>query len=183
MVALAIVLVSVTGAISLITRGVSTLSASRNKIIAANLAQEGIELVRLVRDNNIACDRVNGPPLYPWDADPGGGPMSGTKEVDIQQDFMPITCGDAAISFPQLTPSCSRTLLFSDAGPHAGTYGYQAGSPSPFSRCITISQPPASGDTPPIPASAQLDIVSTVTWTERGAPQTVELRERLYNWK
>ena len=59
-VALGIILGGVTGAFGLAIKGLSIASVSKNKLIAVNLAQEGIELVRRIRDNNTIADISDG---------------------------------------------------------------------------------------------------------------------------
>ena len=179
-VALALITMALVGPVSLIVRGIYSYSSSKSKTIAVNLAQEGIELVRLIRENNVACDFANGPPNWRWRRNPDGGSIPSQTEVDIQQPFLPITCGSASIRFPRLTSSCSRVLLYNAS---AGTYGYQTGTPTTFSRCVIVNSPPAGGHDTDIPASDQMDVIATVTWTERGRARTLVLRERLYHWE
>lgn len=185
-VALAVIVAAVVGPVTLITRGLFALSFPRNKIIAANLAQEGLEAIQLIRENNIACnDNLNESGTWAWNHDPSGGFLGGTYGVDIQSFRAlvgaPAAC--ASIQFPRLSVSCASPLLF-DAS--AGTYSYQSGDPTPFSRCVTVTAPinpenPGSG-MPPIPAADQMDVASTVAWTERGIPRSMSIQKRLYNW-
>ena len=183
-VALSVILAAVVGPVSLITRGLFTFSFSKNKVIASNLAQEGLELVRLVRENNVACDTVNGPATWRWNRDPEGGMLTRVRAgVDIES-FTVIQCGGSSIATPRLSVSCSGPLLYENDSLLAnyGTYGYRSGVATLFSRCVDITSPPDSPDGD-IPASAQMDVVSTVTWNERGIERRVVLRERLYDWR
>jgi prepilin-type N-terminal cleavage/methylation domain-containing protein len=178
MVALTVILAAVVGPVSLITRGLLSFSISKNKVIAANLAQEGIELVRLVRENNIACDVLNGPAVWQWNRDPEGGTIRRLKAgVDIGS-FASVACGGATLRIPKLSASCSGPLSFGDDG----TYGYRSGPATSFRRCVDIRVPPDGRDAD-IPAGDQMDVISTVTWQERGGERSMVLRERLYNWR
>ncbi len=179
-VALALIMMALVGPVSLIVRGIYSFSSSKSKITAVNLAQEGIELVRLIRENNIACDFANGPANWNWTRNPDGGSIPSQAEVDVQQSFLPVTCGSASIRFPRLANSCSRVLLYNAS---AGTYGYQTGTPTTFSRCIEINSPPSGGRDTDIPPNDQMDVIATVTWEERGRTRTLVLRERLYHWE
>lgn len=191
LVALALILMALVGPISLITRGIYSFSSSKSEVIAVNLAQEGIELIRLIRENNIACDRLNGVAPWAWNrgSSPPAGPgsaMSGTTlSVDISS-FVRINCPSEvqSIMTPALGASCAIPLRFDES---TGTYSYSgSGNPTVFSRCIEVKSPPDSpdtGDTPPIPPRDQMDIVSTVSWQERGRTRIVTLRERLYHWE
>lgn len=183
-VALSVILAAVVGPVSLITRGLFTFSFSKNKVIAANLAQEGLELVRLVRENNVACDVMNGPATWPWNRDPDGGALARSRVAVDAGSLTTISCGSAAILTPRLSVSCSGPLLFENDPllENYGLYGYRSGVPTAFSRCVEITSPPDNPD-PDIPASAQMDVISTVAWDERGTERSVSLRERLYDWR
>ncbi len=187
-VALTVILAAVVGPVALITRGLFSFSFSKNKVIAANLAQEGLETIRLIRENNIACDSLNGPVAWEWNRDPDGVLMRRLKVgVDIQSHTT-ISCGSATIVTPRLSISCSDPLLF-ETDPlveNTGTYGYKSGTPTIFSRCVEITSPPDEpdrGDTPVIPPADQMDVVATVTWNEHGNERMLKLQERLYNWR
>ena len=184
-VALSVILAAVVGPVSLITRGLFNFSLSKNQVIAANLAQEGLELARLVRENNVACDEANGPPEWKWNRDPRGGMMTHLRVGVDANDFRDsVECGDAAIPFPHLSSSCSERLRFEPNMllSNGGTYGYQGSQETIFSRCVDISVPP-DNPTAGIPAADQMDVASTVNWDERGNPRSAVVRERLYNWR
>ncbi|MEK7082176.1 MAG: hypothetical protein AAB915_00660 [Patescibacteria group bacterium] len=184
-VALTVILAAVVGPVSLITRGLFNFSLSKNRVIAANLAQEGIEIVRLIRENNIACDEANGPPLWQWRRDPRGGMMTQLRVgVDASDFDSPLECGDEAIAFPHLSSSCSEHLRFepNTALPNGGMYGYGGSRETIFSRCVDIASPP-DAPTGGIPSADQMDVISTVRWDEHGNPRSVVLRERLTNWR
>lgn len=51
-VAMAVLLTGIVGVITLITKGLQTVHATKNSVIAANLGQEGIEIIRGIRDSN-----------------------------------------------------------------------------------------------------------------------------------
>ena len=182
-VALAIIVGALVGPVSLIVRGIYDFSYSKNKIIGINLAQEGLELVRLIRENNELC-LANGAAPRNWktDYDGSGNLMTGVSRPIDATSFINLSCGTITISNPTMTGSCNSPLLI-DAN---GNYGYIIGSPTPFSRCIDINSPGGPENGPGglvIGVPAMMDVTSTVTWSERGNPRTVTLTTRLYNWK
>ena len=193
-VALTVILAAVVGPVSLITRGLFSFSFSKNKVVAANLAQEGLEIIRLIRENNIACDALNGPAVWPWNQDPDGSPPTqqnpdGTpmRRLKVSADMQSqttISCGSATLSMSRLSLSCSSSLLFESDPflPNFGTYGHTSGKPTIFSRCVEITSPPDDPDSD-IPPSDQMDVASTVTWSDHGSDKSMKLRERLYNWR
>ncbi len=195
-VAFGLLLAALVGPVSLITQGLVSAGAAKNKLIAAHLAQEGIELMHAVRDNNISCEALDAASPVEWNSAPGGtGALNGRYELDAF-DTIPLQCPNASQEIPQ-TPrpsliNCSvspRPLLLGSAG----QYTYVSGAPTAFSRCVHVCSPPNSGacqafsgtdaDADISEAGDQMEIISEVTWAERGAQKNFTLRERLYNWR
>lgn len=52
LVAIFIISIGITGAVSLVNYSISSVAVGKSQIIASNLAQEGIEIVRSIRDSN-----------------------------------------------------------------------------------------------------------------------------------
>ena len=100
-------------AASLIFYSIESSMDSRNQVIAANLAQEGAELVRNIRDNNDPST-----PFANLGANPGG-------------------CIDYANS--SALSSCSFQLNYDNSN----HYQYGAGTPTKFFRKIIITAPDA----------------------------------------
>lgn len=187
-VALSVIIAAVVGPVSLITRGLVNFFSAKNKVIAINLAQEGIELVRLIRENNIMCDKAADGVLdskpKKWNEDPEGGIISKNTLYKVSADSIyAITCGVIIISTPKLSLFTSGEPLKFDSA--SGLYNYTSGTDTIFVREINIRTPLDASDNPDsdIPRPDQMDIVSTVSWDERGIPKNLVLKERLYNWK
>ena len=187
-VALTVILAAVVGPMSLITRGLFNFSLAKNRVIAVNLAQEGIELIRMIRENNVACDekkQENGEAAWPWNSDPRGVliPLLHVG-VDVGDFSDTVSCGTVSIAFPHMSSSCFGSLLYEPGTglPNSGMYGYSGSQQTLFSRCVDIAAPP-SIPTPGIPAADQMDITSTVSWSDHGTPYAAVLKERLYNWR
>jgi len=68
-VALTIIIAAVVGPFMLVTRGILSSKSAKNRLIASNLAQEGIEFIRYYRDSNILASCV-GPDGADFDEDP-----------------------------------------------------------------------------------------------------------------
>ena len=125
---------------------------SISRLTATYLAQEGIEIVRNIRDENWLngngwANGLNGCS----EVDPGGG---------CQADY------NDGRSFTSYDGS------FLNIENDSGLYGYGAGSPTKFKRKITIN--PTGSD------NAQ--VIVSVEWEEKGKGFKVEARENLYNW-
>lgn len=185
--ALAIIVLGIIGPVVLVTQGLVDFSSSKNKLIAVNLAQEGIELIRLVRDNNVLCDflkkQEDPTSSWSWRKDPEGIKFSSQEELegDVFNFHHCVSCGSASLHFPHLSNYQGRRLKYDNI---TGLYNYSSGVDTPFTRKIEIKVPPEpalrDGD---IDKKDQMDVIVTVEWKERGRTRSVVLRDRLYNWR
>lgn len=181
-VAVTLLFVATMGPLTLMTKSLSDFYASQNKLIALHLAQEGIELVRVVREHNAICDFLA--PGWAWDHDSrgGGNLQSINRKVDATDWTDTFTCGGVTYNNPKFSGGCTgvgnRIRMDGNA-----RYGYVTGTHTIFNRCLTIANP-AFAEDGIIPADQMLDVVSTVTWAERRGPtRTITLQTRLYRWK
>ena len=182
-VAVTLLFMAAMGPTALIVRSLADFQASRNKLIAIHLAQEGIELVRLVRDHNVICQILE--PSWRWDRDSdGSGNLLGNNlRADATDWTDTATCGGVVYTNPNFSSSCDGpgNRLLMDA---SGRYGYVSGASTLFNRCIDISHASAAEDGGKIPASEMLEVISTITWIDhRGATRSLALQERLYHWR
>lgn len=122
MVALTIVLVAVVGPISLIGNSLGDIYYARDQMVAINLAQEGIEVVRQKRDSNLLAGVA-------WNT----GLTDSSYFVDAGKSPPLITCS-----------SCDQKIYLDGS---TGLY-YQGvtGTATQFSRIVTTSIP-LGGDT------------------------------------
>ena len=116
--AIFILTVGVGGAFSLIHQTLSIASLSELKLTGAYLAQEGMEIVRNIRDK-AWLEKRTGPAIM-WD------------------EYLPVGNWKADYLTQNLTQIYSGTLLNIDAN---GFYGYSAGTPTKFKRKILIEKP------------------------------------------
>ena len=116
LVAIAILLIAVVGPISLIGDALHKLYYAKDQMIAINLAQEGIEVVRQVRDSNmLAWDGAT----PPWNS----GITAGTYIVDASSGTVTST------------PGVQQPVYLSNGF-------YEQGTPAPptqFTRLVTIT--------------------------------------------
>jgi prepilin-type N-terminal cleavage/methylation domain-containing protein len=116
-----IITVGIVGVSSLITQTISLATLSSQKLTAIYLAQEGIEIVRNIRDKNwVVGESWNNGLVLP--------------QIDCSSGC------EADYNDQGLSPY-SGTLLKLETG--TGFYGYDIGSPTQFKRKITITQPGA----------------------------------------
>jgi type II secretory pathway pseudopilin PulG len=116
LVAIFILLTGILALSTLVTSAVRTSSANSSKLIAANLAQEGLEIVRAVRDLNLASDGTG------WDS------------------FFNKFCADSSYAVQYDDDSLDRayedTFLKFDSS--TGFYGYDSGTDTIFKRKIEL---------------------------------------------
>ena len=112
MIAVGLIVTGVVGVLTLVSRSIGFNGLAFNRLTAANLAQEGIEVVRNIRDTNW----ING---LSWD--------NGLADADYQLDYAskpPLAAYDSA-----------QTLLFDE---DSGYFNYTVGKTTVYQRKITI---------------------------------------------
>lgn len=160
---------------ALANQNISAAQVTRDKFSAANLAQEGIEIVVNIRSNNwIAC------------------PQSNSSNVDSQGRIIAwrgsLTAGCVAFNVHSLNAGVyvaqynSTALTVFDGINNdqlyinAGKYCHCPGNPtSLFKRRITIADVPGNDHA--------MIVISRVEWTFHNKLYSVEVEDRLYNWR
>jgi len=154
MVATSVLTVGIAGTLALIHQTVAASASAANRFKAAYLAQEGIEVVRNIRDGNWVNNR------------------------DWRTGLGDHSCGEVIFNSTTITAcpgGMAQLLRF-----HNGFYSYDtAGVASIFSRQITLTSESveARGTT------TRLRVAVTISWLERGVTQSVVVVENLYNWR
>lgn len=131
-------------------------SSLKNNLIAANLAQEGLEVVRAIRDTNWFNSRAfdNGLTSPTFDCSTG-------CIAEWNSNSLSSLSGN-----PQLKIDSS------------GVYNYSTGTDTGFRRKIIITKDPSSPG-----CNCELKIVSEISWSERGKNTVVSVESHLYNWR
>jgi prepilin-type N-terminal cleavage/methylation domain-containing protein len=158
--AIFVLLVGILGAFAVTRQIISYISFSNSKLSAAYLAQEGIEIVRNIRDTNWFQGENN------WD--------DGLRDGDWEADYTTTTFSGTHYDncSPASGHNCDRydgDVLNVDG---RGFYGYGAGVLTEFTRKITITS--VESDT--------LEISVLVEWKEGGKTNKITVRENLYNY-
>src|SRR3989344_2961371 len=121
LVAAAVLIIAVTGTLSIISRNVSSAAIAEERVVAYYLAQEAIEFVRSVRDNNAIAN-----PRRPW--------LDGLD--DCAGQACSIDVNDSATPVDSCTGGkCPLLLLNSD-----GVYNRSNGKQTIFSRTVTLDE-------------------------------------------
>lgn len=154
LVAISVLLVSLVGPLSIAAQALKSAYYARDEITAFYLAQEGLEYVQAVRDQNYLAS-----PSQPW--------LTGLSACES------ATC---TIDFPNFTNAscannvCSPLLL----DPATELYNTKSGNPSGFTRSVTIL--PVAG------MPDEVEVKSTVSWVSAGISRSFTLSEYLFNW-
>ena len=152
-ISVAIIVSALVVSIVLVSYSVSGTTASKTKIIATNLTQEGLEIVRNIRDNNWLVGKT-GPDDGQTDWRDGLGEGQWRVQYD-QQNLL----------------SYSSAMLRKNSN---GFYQYSSGSNTGFRRIITIEYDPVDDN--------KMKVICEVTWQEKGISRSVLVETQLYNW-
>lgn len=196
LVSLFIFSLSITAIIVVSGKGVSDTTIAKNKITAVALAQEGIEMVRNIRDTYALSEATPGAGWTEFVSlvTPGGPTGQNCKakgcEVGDVQDFFWSGFGDLTFEdcdvgagmsgFPSDCPFLNRERLSSDTTSTAvGTVGFYGNGTSsddtPFQRTIFIECVNQA-------RCVELRVESVVAWKQGTEVTQVNAVEYLFNW-
>lgn len=157
-VAISILMITLVGPLTLAAQSLKTAYYARDEITAYYLAQEGIELVRGIRDQNY----ING---QSWLT--GLDTCEGTGK-NCEEDFPHNdvrACGGGG------QPACGPLAVDQN-----GLYEFDfSGTPSPFTRLLNIV--PVANN-----SANEVTVTVTVSWVSVGITQSINLSENLFNW-
>lgn len=152
-IAVAVIITALVASISLISFTVSGTMSSKSKLIAANLAQEGLEITRNIRDNNWFAGKTG-----PDDGQPDWREGLGEGEHRVQYNTLDF-----------LSPGSQVLKINSN-----GFYQYDTGTDTSFSRKVTIQYVLGDDD--------QIIVTCEVNWLEKARNRSIQIETRLYNW-
>jgi len=190
-----ILTVAVIGIFGLVNSAVKNISVSKNKLVAAELAQEGVEMVRWWRENGgynaggeADWDTTNWTGWFDADCTRSGNPLCGNFRTYL----------DAAHTADQQIQYCAdvKCVVWNGAMPQIGTqinsladmptsfqlrydtvtklYNYTIGNPTDFYRIVNISAPQG--------ADLYKLVTVQIIWQEHGRLCSLQVYDRLYNW-
>src|SRR3989338_1692694 len=131
-------------------------------IVAAHLAEEGLELIRNVRDGNWAIRQFQQPTPT---ADTWDELSTGYYRLDylLSNGFSRLYSGAPA------TCQDGQVLNFDST---SGLYSYAGGTFSKFRRVVNITN-----------NTTYIEVSSQVCWTDSIGPHEIIITERLYDWR
>jgi len=151
--AIFVITIGLISGITLITRTISFMSLGSAKLTASYLAQEGIEIVRNIRDNNWLDSSIPS-----WDF----GLDTESYRADFEDSVLILDSGTTHLNID-----------------NQGFYRYDNSFPeAPFTRKITIDRDPfCDGE-----LYGCIKVTVDVGWEQNGEPYSVSAQEYLYNW-
>lgn len=181
-VALAIILTGLIGALTLTISNLSASGEAGTRVIATNLAREGIDVVRNIRDTNWLKNS-------PWDDLLHDGAdhtaiavFNPVADPGWQLKFSPSAIDEAAA---KLYLSADNLYLQDDAPP--------GGTSTLYARLLTLdpiclnlaakTETITGGDCLGGEEKIGLRVGSEVAWTESGRSHSITLEDKLYNWR
>ena len=162
--AILILTISITGPMTIASQALSGARYAKEQVAAYYLAQEGIELVRSVRDNNV----LNFPSTVWYGGELGTATSSPTRCYTSQGCY--IDAQNLVVSECPLSGSCPPLRV------NAGFYQYSAGGNSQFTRTINLAPVGSGGN--------EIYVSSTVTWLSPlfGTSRTYTVTDNLTSW-
>lgn len=180
-IAIAIILTGLMGALALTVSNLSGVGEAGTRVVASNLAKEGIDVVRNIRDTNWLENNV-------WDNWlSSGGDFTAIAIFkpaanEWRLDFSPSSIFDAAAKLYR----DENNLYLQDTVPPVGTATLYSRLITLDPICLntatkieTINGNPCGGEEEKIGVRVR----SEVTWTESGRSHSLVLEDRLYNWR
>jgi type II secretory pathway pseudopilin PulG len=156
-----IITLGLLGVLSLAAQSIKISNTNKNELIASQLAQEGLELVRNIRDTNWLTDGND------WVLGSGAG----NNSDDIIQDGT-YTIDNSIINYMVDDIDDIAANLLIDVN---GAYSHSMGSASPFNRLITINNWNTYTDF--------IEVKCEVQWKEGGGIHNYIASTVLYNWR
>lgn len=154
LVALAVLGVALGPMLAMASMASNVSAAVKNNLTGAMLAQEGIEVVRALRDanwlNNVEFDQGL---VGTWMLQSDTNLTNKSPEpINIEED--------------------NQYLRFS---PETGLYNYDSGADTIFKRKVTIAKNPANED--------EMIVICEITYKNRSSDKIIRVEDHLYDWK
>lgn len=170
LVAIAIFATSIVGLISVTARGVNDNVFVKNKLIASYLAQEGVELVRNMRDTSLLPENAVSWNVFLNNTDHWIGNCYRTSPANT--DACTIDGTETVLDAVECIDGVCPALGFDSA---TNSYTYNTIDSSNFTRTIYAQQ--AGNENPD-----EILVVSEVTWDQGENTHKVRYQANLLNW-
>lgn len=186
MVAIAILTIAVTGPMVVASRAMVAAEIAQDQLTASYLAQEGIEYVRMMRDDEyLAAYQAGGAGVSTnaWNNFLNGSDSASVTSCRFTACMLdpaqPMGSGSGFSLQPCSGSSCTPLYLAP-----TGVYTEQSssGTATPFTRTIEVINIPKTTDPPGNPYPDKR-IISTVSWKFHGTSYSVTITDHLTPWQ
>lgn len=164
MVAIAVLAVALVGPFTAVQNALNASYIARDQLIAASLAQEGMEYIRSVRDNNYLNGRTWMDVLSTY-ACYGASP-SNYCTVDPTQGDVHTAPSTAMVAYANIGSVPSLNLS------PTNLYTQQAGTPTRFTRTVQLL----------VKSANEVQVVVVVTWVSVKQTYSVTITDTLRDW-
>jgi prepilin-type N-terminal cleavage/methylation domain-containing protein len=152
-------------------RGITATASARSQITAHYLAQEGLEVVRNIRDTNFVLDAV-------WDG--GFSQCTGQSSQQFQSPCQVNYGSNSAAATPTLGACTNNCAVFTANQAYVDA-GFAGAVPSPYQRRVWVVPHTGQSNTTGVPDEYQ--VISQVIWTDRTISRRVELATVIKQWQ
>jgi type II secretory pathway pseudopilin PulG len=168
LVGIAMLLLAIIGPMAIAQSGLQNSIFAKDQIVAFYIAQEGVELVRSLRDENALADNswLTGIPAQSGEICHSSGAGCGIDPENMNFINCANNGGTACVLYYHasgLAPGGQR-----------GIYGHtvSGGQPTVFSRSIKVTV---------LPGNKEATIDSTATWLSRGTSKSITVQSRIFD--
>ncbi|MDR3547761.1 MAG: prepilin-type N-terminal cleavage/methylation domain-containing protein [Candidatus Pacebacteria bacterium] len=173
LVAISILAITMVAPFYAVEQSITAADASRDELIGSFLAQEGVEYVRGIRDDNYLYLRANPTSMRSWLYGVDGTTSNGVPSPNC---FSPYVC--------TVDPTTSSSNQVQSYGSNATlpvlylntSYLYNqqnSGTATAFTRSVKLTTI----------SSTEVKVVVTVSWTTRNIPYVTTITEYFDNWQ
>ena len=183
-IAIAVIATGLAGVMSLTGYSIKAADVSSQQVMATNLAREGLEVVRHIRDSNWLAGAVFYDGLVQFDNDLNGTTkyhrIHNRWEIDFEVD-------DIMDEEANLLISANTGIALYGMYHHGTVPGDK--KDTTYQRLLTIypicaAAPDSFAISCPAPENIiGLRVLAEVQWLERGQTKSLVLEDRLFNWK
>lgn len=190
-VAISIILVGVVSTLTLAMTSIRGGSISKMQVTASNLAREGAEITRNLRDSNNLAIEAN-EEGYTWDQGLEGHSSQHAARLILDDSTMTWSLDPLNGNVEDCLKEDGDCQLYVKNGLYQHD-DLKEGTPVPYYRliylhliCIDenyIESIVKSGNNCGSKEKAGIQVISEVRWTERGHVHSAALEDRIYNWR
>jgi prepilin-type N-terminal cleavage/methylation domain-containing protein len=162
LVAISILLLAITGPLTLVTSSFFASFVARDQLVASYLVQDAIEYVRAVRDGNFLENIDTGTPVADW--------LDGHPVIDLT-DCIADTCSvDTAAEEIDICVGDQCIVLYDS---NTGVYGHNTGEDSIFTRTVQLTE---------VVPDEEYILEAVVSWNTGTSVKSVTAEEHIFNW-